>query len=81
MGAKAMAQAMGKPQMAGFLTFLGFAETAGALAMFSGFLTQLAALGLGIIMVGAIGLKVAMMKAPFTSHDKVGWDFDFIILA
>ena len=80
-GAKQMTAAMGKPQMAGFFTFLGIAEVLGAIGMTLGLLTQPAALGLAIVMISAIGLKTGTMKAPFTSHQGPSWEFDFILLA
>lgn len=67
--------------MISLMKFLSIVEPLGALAVLMGFLTQLAAAGLGIIMIGAIGLKIGMMKIPFTVNDKTGWEFDFIILA
>jgi len=63
------------------MKFLSIAEPLGAIAVLTGFLTQLAAVGLGIIMIGAIVLKKTMMKVPFAAQDKTGWEFDFIILA
>ena len=69
---------------AGMLTlmkFLSIVEPLGALAVLGGFFTQLAAAGLGIIMIGAITLKKMMIKIPFSAQDKTGWEFDFIILA
>jgi len=79
-GGKKMAAQMGKPQMGGFLIFLGIAEVLGGIATVAGFLTQIANIGFAIIMVGAIGLKIGQMKVPFSAHDKTGWEFDFIIL-
>lgn len=78
-GAKDMAQSMGKPQMAPFFVFLGIAEILGSIAMIIGFLTQFAAVGLSIIMIGAIRLKMVTLKTPFTSHESTGWEFDFLI--
>jgi putative oxidoreductase len=79
--AKEMATAWGKPNMAGFLRFLGTAETAGSLAVVAGFLTPLSAAGLSIIMLGAIWTKLTSMKTGFTAHDTTGWEFDLMILA
>ena len=76
-----MATGLGKPHLNHFFTFLGAAETLGAFALLSGFLTQLAAAGLGIIMLGALYLKIFRWKVPFTSHDKSCWEFDLMILA
>ena len=67
--------------MISLMKFLSIVEPLGGLAVLAGFLTQLAAAGLGIIMVGAILLKMSMMKVPFTANDKTGWEFDFVILA
>jgi putative oxidoreductase len=63
------------------MKFLSVVEPLGGLAVLIGFLTQLAALGLGVIMIGAIAMKKRMMKVPFTAMDKMGWEFDFMILA
>jgi len=67
--------------MGNFMTFIGVAETAGGLAMLFGFLTQLAAIGLGIIMIGAMYKKINEWHVPFTSMEKTGWELDLIILA
>lgn len=67
--------------MLAMMKFLSVVEPLGGLAVFIGFLTQLAALGLGIIMIGAIVVKRKVMKVSFTAMDKTGWEFDFIILA
>lgn len=68
-------------KMLSTMKILSVAEPLGALAMFAGFLTRPAAAGLGIIMIGAINLKKNKWKMPFTSMDKLGWEFDLIILA
>ncbi len=77
---KQMAAGMGKPHWGAFLIFLGVAETFGGLATIAGFLTQFANLGFILVMLGAIYLKVAAWKVPFSAHDKLGWEFDFVIL-
>jgi len=63
-----------------FMLFIGAAETAGGIAMLLGFLTQLAVIGLGIIMIGAIYKKMNEWHVPFTAMDKSGWEFDLLIL-
>ncbi len=63
-----------------FMRFIGYAELAGGTAMVLGILTELAALGLGIIMIGAIYKKTQKWHVPFASHDKLGWEFDLLIL-
>jgi uncharacterized membrane protein YphA (DoxX/SURF4 family) len=70
-----------KGTMGGFMTFIGFAETAGAAALFLGWLVPLASLGLAIIMCGAIWKKVHTWHVPFAAMDKTGWEFDLLILA
>ncbi len=68
-------------QMPGMMKFLSIAETAGGLAMLFGFLSQLAAVGLGIVMLGAIKMKIFNWQLPFADTAKNGWEFDIIILA
>ena len=77
---KQMASGLGIPKAGLFFTALGAAEFFGSLALLSGFLTQIAAAGLGIIMLGAIYLKIFKWNVKFTAHDKTGWEFDLIIL-
>ncbi|TAL19177.1 DoxX family protein [Patescibacteria group bacterium] len=73
------------PQMpAGMLSvmkILAIAEPFGGLALLAGFLTQLAALGFSIIMLGAIYYKTRVWKTPFAAQDKMGWEFDLVLLA
>ena len=64
-----------------FMGFIGLAELAGGTAQVLGFLTQLAALGLGIIMIGAIYKKINEWKIPFSSMTQTGWEFDLMLLA
>ncbi|MBI1813251.1 DoxX family protein [Candidatus Peregrinibacteria bacterium] len=63
----------------GFMMFIGWAELLGGLAMVLGFLTQLAAVGLGIIMVGALYKKTQEWHIPFAAQDKTGWEFDLVL--
>jgi len=65
----------------GGFRLLGLAETLGSLAMLSGVLTELAALGLALVMVGAIYMKVAKWKTPFTAQNTTGWELDLTLLA
>lgn len=60
---------------------LSVAEPLGAVMLVTGFLTQVAAVGLGIIMLGALYFKIRAWKTPFTAQDKTGWEFDLMILA
>lgn len=77
---KQMATSMGMLGGGWFFTGLGVAEFFGSLALLSGFLTQIAAVGLAIIMIGAIYLKSCKWNVKFTAHDKTGWEFDLVIL-
>lgn len=75
-----VATAVGAPKKAWFFILLGYAEFFGSLALLAGFLTQIAAAGLAIIMLGAIYFKTTKWHVPFTAHDKTGWEFDLILL-
>ena len=63
--------------------FLSIVEPLGAVAVLTGFLTQLAAVGLGFVMVGAIWLKAGIKREPFSDPKthKVGWEYNVMILA
>ncbi|MEO5927465.1 MAG: DoxX family protein [Patescibacteria group bacterium] len=63
------------------MKLLSICEPLGALAMVVGFLTQPAALGFSLIMLGAIHSKKNVWKTPFKADDKTGWEFDLLILA
>lgn len=60
---------------------LSVVEPLGGLAMLAGFLTRYAALGLGIIMLGAIYMKIAVMGVPYATGSGMGWEVDALILA
>jgi len=77
--AKGMAQMVGMP--AGMIFMLGAVELLSSLGLILGFYTQLAALLLAIVMVGAIGMKTMKWGVPFAAMDKTGWEFDLILLA
>ncbi len=63
------------------MRILSIAEPLGGLALLFGFLTPLAALGLGIIMIGAMYLKMFTWKTPFIAMNKMGWEYDLILLS
>ena len=77
--AKNMAQMMGMP--AGMIFILGAVELLSSLGLILSIYTQLAALLLGIVMIGAIGMKTMKWGVPFAAMDKTGWEFDLILLA
>jgi putative oxidoreductase len=61
-------------------TFLGVAEVAGGLGVAFGVLTQLAAIGLILIMLGAIQRKIAVWHTGFWGEKASGWHYDLMLL-
>jgi len=64
----------------GFTIFLGIAEVAGALGVAFGVLTQLAATGLILIMLGAIQKKVFSWHTGFWGEKTYGWHYDLTFI-
>ena len=65
----------------GFTRFLGVAEIAGGAGVALGVLPQLAALGLILIMLGAIQKKVFVWKTGFWGkHGTDGWHYDLMFV-
>ncbi len=65
----------------GFTIFLGAAELAGALGVALGVLTQLAAFGLILLMLGAIQKKMFAWHTGFWGkHGTDGWHYDLMLL-
>ena len=75
-GARAQSIGMSK----GFTLFLGVAELAGAMGVACGVLTQLAALGLILIMLGAIQKKIAVWHTGFWGKGSQGWHYDLMLI-
>jgi putative oxidoreductase len=65
----------------GLTVFVGAAELAGALALVVGFLSQWAALGLIVIMLGAIYRKAFQWKTGFWGEKSSGWHYDLLFIA
>jgi putative oxidoreductase len=65
----------------GFTMFLGVAEMAGAAGLLLGVLTQWAAAGLILIMLGAVQKKVMVWKTGFWGKDGLGWNYEFILIS
>jgi uncharacterized membrane protein YphA (DoxX/SURF4 family) len=65
----------------GLMRFLGVVEPLGALGVLTGVLMQPAALGLSIIMLGAIPMHIAKWHQGFISPQGPGWSYPFITLA
>ncbi len=64
----------------GFTIFLGIAEVAGGLGVAAGVLTQLAALGLILIMLGAIQKKIFAWHTGFWGEKASGWHYDLMFV-
>jgi putative oxidoreductase len=65
----------------GFTAFLGAAELAGALGVIFGVLTQLAAAGLILLMLGAIQKKIFLWKTGFWGkHGTDGWHYELMLV-
>jgi putative oxidoreductase len=65
----------------GFTAFLGAAELAGAVGVLLGVLTQLAAAGLTLVMLGAIQKKIFVWKTGFWGkHGTDGWHYDLMLI-
>jgi putative oxidoreductase len=66
-----------------FTIFLGIAEVAGGLGVAAGVLTQLAAFGLILIMLGAIQKKIFAWHISFWGDKTYGWHYEvmFIVMS
>ena len=64
----------------GFTRFLGWAEMAAALGVALGVLTQVAALGLILIMLGAIQKKLFVWHTGFWGEKTYGWHYDLLFV-
>jgi putative oxidoreductase len=63
-----------------FTIFLGIAEIAGGLGLVFGVLTQLAAFGLILIMLGAIQKKMFVWHTGFWGTQDQGWHYDLMFV-
>jgi len=75
---KERAKSIGMPPS--FTIFLGLAELAGGLGVALGVLTQLAAIGLIVIMLGAIQKKLFAWHTGFWGEKASGWHYDLMLL-
>jgi len=65
----------------GFTIFLGAVEVAGSLGIIFGVLTQLAAAGLILIMLGAIQKKIFVWRTCFWGDSGTnGWSYDMMLV-
>jgi putative oxidoreductase len=64
----------------GFTIFLGVAEMAGALGVAFGVFTQLSAIGLILVMLGAIQKKIFVWHSGFWGEKTYGWHYDLMLV-
>jgi putative oxidoreductase len=64
----------------GFTIFLGIAEVAGGLGVALGILTQLAAIGLILTMLGAIQKKIFVWHIGFWGEKTYGWHYELMFV-
>lgn len=64
----------------GFTIFLGIAEVAGSLGIVFGVLTQLAAFGLIVLMLGAIEKKIFSWHTGFWGEKTYGWHYEVMLI-
>ena len=64
----------------GFTRFLGVAELAGGLGVLFGVLTQIAAAGLILVMLGAIQKKIFVWHTGFWGEKSYGWHYDLMLV-
>jgi putative oxidoreductase len=64
-----------------FTLFLAVAELAGGAGLILGVLQQLAAIGLILIMLGAIQKKAFVWKTGFWGGDKPGWSYELTLIS
>lgn len=75
---EARAKSIGMPKS--FTIFLGIAEVAGGLGVAFGVLTQFAAFGLILIMLGAIQKKVFSWHTGFWGEKTYGWHYEVMFI-
>ncbi len=64
-----------------FTLYLGIVEMAGALGVASGILLRPAAIGLVLLMLGAIQKKIFVWKTGFWGDKAYGWHYDLMLVA
>jgi len=64
----------------GFTLFLGISELLGGIGIVLGVLTQWAALGLILLMLGAIQKKMFVWKTGFWGEKSMGWHYDLMLV-
>jgi putative oxidoreductase len=64
----------------GFTIFLGVAELTGGLGVILGVLAQLAAIGLILVMLGAIQKKIFVWHTGFWGEKASGWHYELMLV-
>jgi putative oxidoreductase len=65
----------------GFTIFLGVAEVAGGAGVVFGVFQQLAAIGLILVMLGAVQKKLFVWKTGFWGKDGLGWSYELMLIS
>jgi putative oxidoreductase len=65
----------------GVTIFLAVAELLGGFAVVIGFLTQLASIGLILIMLGALQRKIFVWKTGFWGKNGLGWNYELTLVS
>lgn len=68
-------------QSKGFTLFLAVAEVAGGIGVILGVLQQLAAIGLILIMLGALQKKIFVWKTGFWGKGGLGWYYELTLIS
>ncbi|HTS55979.1 MAG TPA: DoxX family protein [Terriglobales bacterium] len=63
-----------------FTVFLGIAELSGGLGVAAGVLTQLASIGLILVMLGAMGKKIFVWHTGFWGTNTYGWHYELMLI-
>jgi len=64
-----------------FTIFLGIAEVAGGAGIIVGVLQEFAAIGLILIMLGAVQKKIVVWKTGFWGKDGLGWSYELTLIS
>ena len=72
---------IGLPGGAKSVLLLGLVEFLSGFGLIFGVYVEVAAILLSLVMAGAIYKKIVSWRVPFSAHDKMGWEFDLILLA
>jgi putative oxidoreductase len=75
----ARSKSIGMPKS--FIIFLAVAELAGGAGLILGALQQLAAIGLILIMLGAIQKKAFVWKTGFWGKNGLGWSYEILLVS